>query len=227
MVASLPEPRALLIAVAALLVPLADAASPRAAVAASRGNEISLDAGNLEVISATNQLRFSDITVAQGPLKIQAPQAEARGPELDFDNSRWEFRGGVRIDFEGGNLVADSAVVTFRQKRIARAEATGSPAQFEQKLDKYPDPAKGRAGAIDYDVPSGRVTMNRGTWFMYNGNEFRSDSIVYSVREQSLKSGGVAPAAPGAEPNNSGRIHITIRPDEDAAAPPPAAPSPP
>lgn len=230
MVDSLPEPRTLLIAVAALLIPLAEAAAPRAAVRAARGNEISLDAGNLEVESATNQLHFSDITIAQGPLKVQAPRAEARGPELDFDNSRWEFTGGVRIDFEGGNLVADRAVVSFRSKRIARFEATGSPAQFEQKLDKYPEPAKGRAGAIDYEVPSGRVTMNRGTWFMYNGNEFRSDAIVYSVRDQSLKSGGAAQATvPGAAPDGSGRIRITIRPDEDepAPTPAPAAPSPP
>ena len=229
MVVSLPERRTLVIAFVALLIPLADAAAPRAGVglAAARGNEISLDAGNLEVVSATNQLRFTDITIAQGPLKIQAPQAEARGPELDFDNSRWEFRGGVRIDFEGGNLIADSAVVTFRAKRIARAEASGSPAQFEQKLDKYPEPAKGRAGVIDYDVATGRVTMNRGTWFTYNRNEFRSEQIEYNVREQRLVSGGATPAAPGATPNGggNGRIHITIRPDEDERAP--AAPSPP
>lgn len=227
---SLPEPRTILLVFAALLIPLAHAASPRvpAPARAARGNEISLDANNMSVESQTNQLHFTDITVAQGPLKIQAPLAEARGPELDFDNSRWEFSGGVRIDFEGGNLVADNAVVTFRAKRIARAEAAGAPAQFEQKLDKYPEPAKGRAGTIDYDVPTGRVVMNRGTWFTYNGNEFRSDSIEYSVREQRLKSGGVAPASPEAAPSGSGRIHITIRPDEESAptAPTPAPPPP-
>lgn len=221
----LPEPRILLIAIAVFLVPLADAASPRASLRAARGNEISLDANNMTVESATNQLHFSDVTIAQGPLKIQAPTAEARGPELDFDNSRWEFRGGVRIDFEGGSLSADTATITFRSKRITRAEAVGSPAQFEQKLEKYPDPARGRAGLIDYDVGSGRITMTKGTWFTYAGNEFRSESIVYSVREQSLKSGGAAPTTPGGAESGSGRIHITIRPDEEQGAP--AAPTPP
>ena len=126
MVDFLPEPRTLLIAVAALLIPLAEAAAPRAAVRAARGNEISLDAGNLEVESATNQLHFSDITIAQGPLKVQAPRAEARGPELDFDNSRWEFTGGVRIDFEGGNReLVEGGDEHDRSRRVPARERPG------------------------------------------------------------------------------------------------------
>lgn len=230
---SLLSPRALLLAV--LLAPaVAIAASPRSlnrGAAAER--ELTIDAAAADVDINTNHLKLPDVTISQGGTSVKAREAEAEGPDLSFDNSRWEFRGDVRIRFEGGTLDADNAKLTFAGNRIARAEARGapgSPAKFAQKLPNPSEEARGEAGNIDFDVAAGRVTLTQGISFNYGRSEYRSETLplVYSLRDRRVVSGGNAAAAPA--PNaggngGAGRIHITIHPNDDADAPPePPAP---
>jgi lipopolysaccharide transport protein LptA len=213
----LPDSRALLLVLA--LVTASGtllAASPRALPKGTNlGRVLNIDAGSWEVDYNSHHLVMRDVTISQGTLSIKAREAEANGPDMSFDGSRWEFRGDVRITFDTGNLAAEKAIVTFTGNRIARAEASGSPAEFEQKLKSMSEPAKGRAGNIDYDISAGRVTLTKGTWFTDGRNEYRSEALVYNVREQRLQSGGDTQAAP----TSGGRIHITIHPDEKEGAP--------
>jgi lipopolysaccharide transport protein LptA len=222
MAASLPDLRILLLAMALLASGgAAEAASPRSLPrGAVTDRVLNIDASSWEVDYTSHHLIMRDVSLSQAGLRIQAREAEANGPEMSFDGSRWTFRGDVRIQFEDGNLTAESAEVTFTGNRIARALANGSPVEMEQKVDKLPQPARGRAGNIDYDIPSGRVVLTQGTWFSDGRNEYRGDSLTYSVREKRMLSGGTTPASP----TSGGRVHITIRPDEDAPVPaePPA-----
>src|SRR5512139_2023318 len=215
MAVSPPDPRALLLAA---LIPfcVAQAASPRSAPRGAADRTLTIDADSADVNTQTNHLVLQKVTVGQGGTRIQASEAEANGPEMSFVNSRWEFRGDVRIAFEGGTLAADRATVTFKGNRIERAQATGEPAQFEQKLPNLPRPAQGHAGNIDYEIGEGRVTLTQGYWFTDGRNEWRSETIplVYSLRDRRLQSSGSnVPPAPGADPANKGggRIHIIIR----------------
>jgi len=234
MAASLPDLRALLtVAVLAPLVALA--ASPRSGPRGPAADRtLVIDARSWEVNTNTNHVVMSDVTISQAGLKIQAHQAEGTGPELSFENSRWQFRGNVRLTFEGGNLEADQATVSIDDNRIARAEASGRPAVFEQKLPNVDRSAQGRAANIDFDVGQGRVTLTQDIWFTDGRNEWRSDvaPLVYSVRDRRLQSGGAAPDAapapasePGSEtaPKSGERIHIIIRPkdEEGGTAEPP------
>lgn len=220
----LPDPgsaRALLLA--ALLLPFAlQAASPRAQPRGpNSASVLNLDADSMDIDTNSNRVLLKDVTISQGGMSIRASEAEAEaegtGPRIG--DSSWEFRGDVRIRFEAGTLDADHATVRFAGNRIARAEAKGAPAKMDLRLRNLPDPVRGEAGNIDYDVGPGRVTLTNGTWFTDGRNEQRAESLVFSIPEQRLQSGGNAvPAAKG------GRIHLTIRPDEDkpAAAEPPA-----
>lgn len=225
MAASLPDPRVLL-ALAALAPLVALAASPRSGPRGPAADRtLVIDARSWVVDTHSNNVVMSDVSIAQAGLKIQAREAEGNGPELSFENSRWEFRGDVRLQFEGGNLQADKATVSIDDNRIARAQATGQPAQFEQKLPNLPRPAQGRAANIDFDVGQGRVTLTRDIWFTDGRNEWRSDVVplVYSVRERRLQSGGgsgvasspVPGADPEAAPKAGDRIHIIIRPKDE------------
>src|SRR3954447_18807866 len=105
------SPRNLL--VLALLVPLlAPAASPRSAprgAPAAADRTLVIDARSWDVNTNSNHVVMNDVSIAQAGLKIQAREAEGNGPELSFENSRWEFRGNVRLQFEGGDLEADKA----------------------------------------------------------------------------------------------------------------------
>jgi lipopolysaccharide transport protein LptA len=162
---------------------------------------IKVDAASSEVDYKTNTVVFKDVTISQGPTKVQADHAHATG--LDFANSKWSFDGNVRIDAEPrGNLRSDTAVVEFRDNHIARATITGKPAQFEQKRPGTEQVAHGHADQIVYDMDAGTVTLSNDAWLSNGGNEISGPQLIYNVKEQAVK----AATAPG----TNERIHITI-----------------
>ena len=93
---------------------------------------ISLKADNTEVDFRSGKTVLRNVTISQGDISISAERAEATG--IDFNDSRWEFTGNVKIIAEKrGTLQSDSAIVEFRNNRIERATVNGKPAQFEQR----------------------------------------------------------------------------------------------
>src|SRR5262245_18367560 len=152
MVGSFPRPSwsrvALALALSAACAFVVHAAGPR-----QSDLPISLDAASSDFDYKNNTLRFKQVRIVQGTVRVEAQEATATG--LNFENSRWEFHGNVRIDVEGGSLTSDEAQVTFVNNQIATAVITGAPATFEQKLKESDDIAKGRAGRIEYDFTAG------------------------------------------------------------------------
>ncbi|MEY4760350.1 MAG: hypothetical protein RLZZ200_206, partial [Pseudomonadota bacterium] len=153
---------------------------------------------------------FDDVTVTQGGLSIRADRATADGTGLSFNDSRWEFSGSVRIRFVGGTLLSQSATVRFAGNRLALAQATGTPAEFEQQIEGVTRPVHGHAGTIDYDFIAQSVRLSGDAWLFDGRNEMTSPTIVYAVREQVMRN-----------ETGGGRVHITIRPEGTADVPSP------
>src|SRR6266481_2927473 len=72
---------------------------------------ISLDAQSSELDYKNNNLIFRKVRITQGDMSVAADQAQATG--LDFENSRWVFRGNVKITMDDGQLTSDEAEITF------------------------------------------------------------------------------------------------------------------
>jgi lipopolysaccharide transport protein LptA len=148
---------------------------------------------------------FTDVVITQGETKVQADRAHGTGID-DFDNSHWTFEGNVRITGEQhGSLKSDVAVVEFKNKYIAKATATGNPAEFEQKRTDIDAVAKGRAREIVYNVTDGTVRLSEDAWVWDGHNELTAHELVYNIREQHVQA--------TAEPNGSGQVHFTIDPN--------------
>jgi lipopolysaccharide transport protein LptA len=177
---------------------------------------IDVEASSSLIDSRTNRLTLPDVTISQGSLRIQADNAVADGTRLSFEDSRWEFSGNVRIHFETGSLTAAQASVRFVGNRIAEAQATGAPAEFEQKLASMSRPVHGHAGKIDFDFLQQTVRLSEDAWFFDGRNEMTSQVVIYNIKEQLAQTD----SAPG----GTGRVHITIRPESPAE---PVAPQPP
>src|SRR5262249_28389694 len=111
----------------------------------------------LDVHYRDNTLVFRDVVITQGDLVIEAAEAQAKGG-VNFDTGEWTISGNVRIRAEGGNLKADKARVSFKNKLISRAIITGTPAEFEQ-LRNDGTTARGRAPTIDYQTSNGSVSF--------------------------------------------------------------------
>jgi lipopolysaccharide export system protein LptA len=180
----------------ALAVALAPA---RAAV---EQQAISLDAQSSELDYKNNNLVFRKVRIAQGNMAVTADQAQATG--LDFENSRWVFRGNVRITMEQGQLNSDEAEITFVKKLLSKALVNGKPASFEQRLAKSGKLAQGHADSIDYDVAKGVVHFAKNAWLTNGDSEIHGDSLKYNIVAQNI----VAEAAE----QGSQRVHIIIAP---------------
>ena len=214
-----------------LLLAGADAACAQAAKPASQlppliGRSdlpVELTAKSSEVDYTNNTLVFTDVVISQGGTRVSADHAHATG--LDFVKSTWNFDGRVRIDAPPrGSLRADSAVVEFKDNRIARATATGKPADFEQTREGSDQIARGHANQIVYDVTDGTIRLSDDAWLSDGQNQISGPLLVYNVRAQRVQ----ATSTPGKED----RVHIIINPNSvrpakgDAGKTPPASPEP-
>ncbi len=163
---------------------------------------ISLDAQSSELDYKNNNLIFRKVRITQGDMSVAADQAQATG--LDFENSRWVFRGNVKITMDQGQLTSEEAEITFAKKLLSKAIVNGKPAAFEQHIAKTGKLAQGRADSIDYDVAKGVVHLSKNAWLSDGQNEIRGESLKYNVLAQNI-------VAESAE-QGSQRVHIIITP---------------
>jgi lipopolysaccharide transport protein LptA len=188
--------RAALAALAAF-VPLA------AAVAATNSElPINLEAASSDFDYRNNMLLFRRVRITQGTLQVEAEEARANG--LNFENSKWNLTGAVRIHMPDGRLNSGDAEVTFRNNEIARAVIRGQPASFEQQLKEQQKLARGRASSIEYDVQAGTVRLSGDAWLTDGQNEIRGDTLVYDIGRQRVVANPT-----GTDP---GGVRITINP---------------
>jgi lipopolysaccharide transport protein LptA len=170
---------------------------------------INLEAASSDFDYKNNTLLFKRVKITQGGLEVTAQQASATG--LEFDNSEWRLQGDVKITVPGGKLQSDEARVMFRNNAIASASIKGSPAQFEQQLKEKNQVARGRAGAIDYDVQAATVRLTGDAWLTDGQNEIRGRTLVYDIGRQRVQ------ANPSEK--DPGGVQITINPPKKPAAP--------
>jgi len=211
MAASSPNrPRAL----AGILLAVAFAAAAAAAPVDSQA-PINLEAASSDFDYRNNTLLFRRVKITQGPLTVEAQEASATG--LEFVNSQWTLKGQVRITMPDGKLASDSATVSFKDNQIVRAQVRGSPAVFEQRIEKNNQLARGRATSIEYDVRKGTVQLSGDAWLSDGSNEIRGNTLVYDIGRQRVA------ANPGeTEP---GGVRITINPKEPVGPKKPAPPA--
>jgi len=207
----------------ALLALIAPAMAAAAAAPRDTQQPILLDAQSTEVDLRNNSAVFTKVHISQGNISITADQGHASqtSAALAFDNNLWDFRGNVKITMDQGVLLSDEAQITFVNKQLTRATATGKPATFEQPIPKTGKLAKGRAGEVDYEVSKGVVHFSKDAYVSDGQNEMRGESLKYNVAAQSV-------SADAAE-QGSQRVHIIITPPPPKSAPvaaPPPKPNP-
>ena len=177
-----------------------------AAAAREPQQPILLDAQSTEVDLRTNNAVFHKVRIAQGNMAVTADQGQATRhvTGLDFENSLWAFRGNVKITMDQGELTSDDAQITFADKVLTKAVASGKPAAFEQRVAKTGKLARGHADTIDYDVSKGVVKLTSNAFLTDGQNEIRGETLRYNVLAQSV-------IADGAE-QGSQRVHVIITP---------------
>ena len=194
---------ALLAGSAALAAPAHD----QSPLQLSSAQPIQLEARSTDFDYKNNTLVFHFVRIAQGGLAIEADEGTATG--LDFKDSRWLFKGNVRITVPDGSLASDEARIAFAANLIANAEIRGSPARFEQQREK--GVARGRALRIDYQPAAGTVRLIDDAWLSDGNNEISGQTLVYNMRDQRVLAN---PDEQGNQP-----VRITINPKKPESKP--------
>lgn len=189
--------RPVLLLLFALLATAAHAQVPD--IRAQSALPIDLDAASSEFDRRNNRLVFRTLHITQGTLSIKADVAEAT--RLDFENSRWLFKGNVVIENQGTTVWCDDAELVFLGHELRAATLTGTPARFEQPRAGGRR-TEGRAGAIDYNVTAGTVRLTRNAWLSDGANEVSGERISYDLRREYVT----------ADAESGGQVHMKINP---------------
>jgi lipopolysaccharide transport protein LptA len=203
--------RVALLAVTVLVINAASAATHIAAISknsvpapSKQARQLPIDVTSSNIVRNGDVASFRDIVITQGETRVQADRAHVTGLD-DFNNSHWTFEGNVRITGEQhGSLKSDSAIVEFKNKEIAKATATGNPAEFQQKRSDVDEIVKGHAKEIVYDFSDGTVRLSEEAWVWDGHNELKAHELVYNIREQ---------RAQATADQNGGQVHLTIDPN--------------
>ena len=167
---------------------------------------IQLTASSLSFDNQKGVVEYGAVTITQGQIRITADRAVTTG--VDFEDSKWQFSGTVRITLPDSAIASDEAEVKFSGGEILSAAVTGAPATFEQK--RKDELARGRANRIDYDMKRGSVELAGNAWLTDGKTEITGETLVYSTASQRVVS--------------QKEVVITIQPGEQQAG---GAPKPP
>jgi lipopolysaccharide transport protein LptA len=165
-----------------------------------------LDAQSADADLASNNVLFRKVKITQGDMAISADQGQGtqQKTRLDFENSLWVFRGSVRISMADGQLNSDDAEISFVNQLLSKAVVNGTPATFQQRVQKTGKLAQGHADVINYDAGKGVIVLSKSAWLTDGQYEIRGESLKYNMVAQSI----VADAAD----QGSQRVHIVIPP---------------
>ncbi len=165
---------------------------------------IQLDARSSDVDYKNNTLLFRTVRISQGPLSVEADEATATG--LDFNDSHWLFKGHVKITTKDGFLKADEARITFLLNLLSAADASGTPANFEQRsADSL---TTGRARQIEYRPSAATIKLIKEASLSDGRNDISGNTLLYNLRDQRVI------ANPEDQSNEQVRITIAPKPSE-------------
>ena len=113
---------------------------------------------------------------ASQPIHIQADNLE-----IDQRAQRGIYRGSVRVDQGTLRVTADEMIVEYRDQKVVRITATGSPAHYQQQLEKNNAQVKADALIIVYHTLEERLDLRGNAFLTQEGNEISGDYIRYDI----------------------------------------------
>ena len=146
------------------------------------------------------------------PMTIEADRAT-----LHEKTGNSIYEGNVHV--QQGTLVLQGSKMTVQlnDNKIEKIILTGSPATYRQRPDGKDTDQHAEGRRIEYHATEDLIILlgNARVW-QSGAEEFRSDRIVFNLKNNTVKAGGSSPGD---------RVHITLQPgskkDKDKQLPAP------
>ncbi|MEL6869321.1 MAG: lipopolysaccharide transport periplasmic protein LptA [Pseudomonadota bacterium] len=169
---------------------------------------ITLDADNSSLYIGENKSVHTRLRITQGATRIEADYAETDA-QANFADTRWRFRGNVRIDVDTASIRAESADLYFNKNRLVNATVNGKPATFRNKDRESGEVTRGQAESLFYDLDSELVRFEANANIANSSSEISGNILVYDVAAQKIDFEG--------DSNAGDRVQIVIQPPADEA----------
>ncbi len=187
--------------IAALLLTL----TPQDVAAAAPGGTFDFRQGsNVEINVRDDTMAVQDVVITHGPgTRVEAKSALQTSRPGNV--KQLDLSGGVKIDYNGATLAADSAVMQYRGDQLLSVQVQGQPARFSHQPPGL-QRLSGSAGSINLDVPTGRLVLSGDTSYTDGCNRLTSSRITYHMNEGRITDAG--------HPETSGRAVLCLDGDD-------------
>jgi lipopolysaccharide transport protein LptA len=149
-------------------------------------NELLFDGKSFEVDGKTNLIKLLAPRITQCGMSIAADEALATSVDVQA-KSEWTFSGHVRITLDSAVVTSDSAVFTFDDKELGRAELAGQ-ATFEDASEGK-TPVRGGADKVVYDYTTRTLRLTERAWVNKGQVEANGCDFVYNLTTRNFGSG--------------------------------------
>lgn len=154
--------------------------------ATRRCTELLFDGQSFEVDGKTNLIKLLAPRITQCGMSIAADEALATSVDVQA-KSEWTFSGHVRITLDSAVVTSDSAVFTFNDKQLGRAELVGQ-ATFEDASEGK-TPVRGGAAKVLYDFTTRTLRLTEGARVTKGQIEASGCDLVYNLASRDFSSG--------------------------------------
>jgi len=129
-------------------------------------------------------------------------QIEADSAELDQNAGVITYSGNVVVVQGTMRLTADTGKIFLEAGEFQRMEALGSPTTFRYQPDVDKEVIDGEGRRVEYNVETGKVTVNDNARFTQGQDVFTGDFIEYDLATDVIR----------ADSKEGGRIRLVIQP---------------
>ncbi len=198
-----------------ILVPALAVSTALAAQGDADSSALQIDSDSVSL--EKDLIHFGRPRIVQGNLKIEADDGFATDMEVK-NHGELRFTGSVQITVERGLVEADSAVFTFNDNKLARAEISGMPASFTaQRADATKEQVRGSANEIQFDNVAQTLRMSGLAQITQDRYIFQGCDLIYDFKREAVANGP-------SECDERFKIRVLPNSQEEAATAPPAPP---
>ncbi|BAW80990.1 lipopolysaccharide transport periplasmic protein LptA [Candidatus Nitrosoglobus terrae] len=141
------------------------------------------------------------------PIHIEADRGE-----LDNRKQVAIYYGNVHLTQDNLRIDSDTLTIFYTpEKKIKKAIAEGQPAWYRQQSNDDSEDMRAKALKIEYHADNATIYLFQKAHVWQGTNEFTGDRIVYDTEHRIVRGQG--------SKAGSGRVHVTIRPDEVEPSP--------
>ena len=136
-----------------------------------------------------NRSVCNKLVVTDGSTTLTADQGTADETNDVFQDSSWQLKGNVVIEFETATLSADSATLRFRANELVHGELNGSPVEMSDFIEEQNATIRGTAERIVYESPGATLQLLGQATLALNANEYQGCDLIYNLNDKTFNSG--------------------------------------